>query len=87
MALKTFLTSIKSEIVGSTYNKVKSNISKLEREALESLVKMQRNCIIVIKPCDKGAGIIICDYADYVMSCEKDLASCSVDNQPHYSKI
>jgi hypothetical protein len=65
-AVKTFLNSVKSDITGSTFNKTRSNISKDETEALKTLVKLQRNCVIVIKPCDKGAGIIIVDHAKYV---------------------
>jgi hypothetical protein len=65
-AVKTFLSSVKSDITGSIYNKTRSNISKDETEALKTLVKIQRNCIIVIKPCDIGAGIIIVDHTRYV---------------------
>jgi hypothetical protein len=86
-AVKTFLNSVKSEKVGSTYNKTKANISKAEREALESLVKLQRNCVIVIKPCDKGAGIIICDYTKYVNSCKKELESKTKDGNAYYKPV
>ena len=85
--LNNFLIGVKSELTGTQLNKVRSNIHKDESEALKELIKLQKECQIVIKPCDKGAGIIICDFTDYVKSCEKDLTSCSVDNQPHYSKI
>jgi hypothetical protein len=60
---------------------VRPNIPKDETEALNLLIKLQKECQIVIKPCDKGAGIIICNYNDNVTSCEKDSASNSVDNQ------
>jgi hypothetical protein len=85
-AVKTFLNSVKSEIIGTVYNKTKPNISKAERDALASLVKLQRNCIIVIKPCDKGAGIIICDYNEYVTSCEKELTSKTKNGNRYYKK-
>jgi hypothetical protein len=85
--LNNFLIGVKSELTGTQLNKVRPNIPKDETEALNSLKKLQKECQIVIKPCDKGAGIIICNYKDYVTSCENDLASKSVDNQPHYSKI
>jgi hypothetical protein len=86
-AVKTFLGSVKSEISGSIYNKTHSNISKAEREALSTLVKLQRNCIIVIKPCDKGAGIIICDFKKYVDSSEKELNSTTIDVNKYYKEI
>ena len=86
-AVKTFLNSVKSEISGTIYNKTKPNISKAESEALAQLVKLQRNCIIVIKPCDKGAGIIICDYDKYVKSCEKELSSKTKNGDNYYTTI
>jgi hypothetical protein len=85
--LNNFLIGVKSELTGTKLNKVKPNIPENESEALKILIKKQNDYQIVIKPCDKGAGIIICNYDDYVKSCEKDLASKSVDDQPHYSKI
>jgi hypothetical protein len=45
------------------------------------LVKMQRNCIIVIKPCDKGAGIFICDNDKCVTSCKKELTTTTKDGK------
>jgi hypothetical protein len=73
--VKTFLNSVKSDITGSNYNKTRSNISKDETESLKTLFKLQRKCVIVIKPCDKGAGIIIVDHAKYETSCQKELES------------
>lgn len=87
MAVKTFLSSVKSEMVGSTYNKTRANISKEEQEALNLLVKLQRNCVIVIKPCNKGAGIIICDYTKYENSCKKELLSKTKDDKTYYKPV
>ena len=56
-------------------------------EALKDLINLQKTRQIVIKPCDKGAGIIICNYDDYVSSCKKDLKEKSPNNEPTYSKI
>ena len=50
-------------------------------------MKLQRNCIIVIKPCDKGAGIIVCDYAKYVLSCQKELESKTKNGENYYKII
>jgi hypothetical protein len=86
-AVKTFLNSVKSEVTGTIYNKTKSNISKAERDALAQLVKLQRNCVIVIKPCDKGAVIIICDYEKYITSCEKELSSTTKNGNKYYKPI
>jgi hypothetical protein len=62
-------------------------INEVLEEALSTLVKLQRNCIIVIKPCDKGAGIIICDYNKYVTSCEKELDSTTKSGEKYYKEI
>ena len=45
------LTS-KSELTGTKPNKIKPNISEEETIALTTLIKLQRESIIVIKPCD-----------------------------------
>ena len=47
----------------------------------------QRESTIVIKPCDKGAGISICNYNDYKNSCEQHLASVTETNQPKYREV
>ena len=46
-----------------------------EIEALKELIKRQKNKEIVIKPCDKGAGMIILDYPTYMKSCYEHLMS------------
>ena len=60
--LKTFLGSIKSEIMDHrNRNNVPSNLPQSEILAMKELIKLQKEKTIVIKPCDKGAGIIILD--------------------------
>jgi hypothetical protein len=68
-------------------NKSTCNIPKGEVEALATLVKLQRECQIVIKPCDKGAGILICKYSKYVEACNEHLGSETPDGQPYYEKV
>jgi hypothetical protein len=55
-------------------NKVRPNLPKTEEEALQKL-KLQKSQEIIIKPCDKGAGILICDFKDYSNSALKHLSS------------
>ena len=86
-SLNNFLIGVKSEMTGTKLNKARPNISDNETKALETLTNLQKSRQIVIKPCDKGAGIIICNYDDYVTSCEKDLSGKTPNNEPHYSKI
>ena len=74
--LKTYLGCIKSEIMDHrNRNDVKCNLPKNEIEAIKELIKLQKERIIVIKPCDKGAGIIILDFSIYMKACYEHLAS------------
>ena len=57
------MAAVNSDIMDpKNRHKVSSNISKEEKEALKELIKLQKERQIVIKPCDKGAGIIILDF-------------------------
>jgi hypothetical protein len=74
--LKTYLNSIKSEIMDHrNRNNVKCNLPQEEIQAMKELINLQKNKIIVIKPCDKGAGMIILDYPVYMRACYEHLAS------------
>ena len=74
--LKTYLNSIKSEITDHrNRNDVQCNLPKDEIEALKELINRQKNKEIVIKPCDKGAGMIILDYPAYMKACYEHLMS------------
>ena len=68
--LKIFLGAIRSEILDpKNRHKNNCNVSKEILEALLELVKMQKECKIIIKRCDKGAGIIVLDYEEYMNAC------------------
>ena len=55
-------------------NKVKSNLTYDEQQALKDCVKLQKERKnIVDKQCDKGAGVIILDYQDYIKAGEEHL--------------
>ena len=56
-------------------NKVICNLPVAEIEALKELIQLQRDRKIVIKACDKGAGIIILNFNDYPEACYKHLYS------------
>jgi hypothetical protein len=85
--LQNFLTGIKSEMMGTAPNKSRPNISVSESEALKSLINLQKTCQIVIKPCDKGAGIFICNFKDYIKHCEDHLTSTTENGQRYYKEI
>ena len=60
-------------------------------EALKELINLQKSRKITIKPCDKGAGIIILNFDDYIGSCQAHLQSSQLqpDGQlsPYYERI
>ena len=61
-------------------NKARPNLPPDEIEALSKLIDLQKERKITIKPCDKGARIIIMNTDEYIASCEEHLAS--VQEQP-----
>ena len=72
--LKTFLGAIKSEILDPrNRNNVKCNLPVKEIAALKELIRLQRERQIMIKPCDKGAGILILYFVVYMKACYEHL--------------
>ena len=55
--------------------KARPNLAPDEIEALNELIQLQKKKVITIKPCDKGAGIIILDFDAYIKSCNNHLSS------------
>ena len=55
--------------------------------ALKDLIRLQKEKTIVIKPCVKGAGIIILNFTEYMRACYSHLASLQADNQPYYTQV
>ena len=86
--LKTFLSAVTSEIQDPR-NRIteKSNLPHNEQQALKELEKLQKEKHIVIKACDKGAGIIILDYNEYVKACYKHLTSSQSEGNPYYTQV
>ena len=90
--LKTYLGSVKSEIMDHrNRNNVKCNLPQDEILAMKELIKLQKDKIIVIKPCDKGAGIIILDYLVYMRACYEHLTTEKVmnngDSKQYYLRV
>ena len=74
--LKMFLHGVKSEILDPrNRNTEKCNLPVDELQALKELIKLQKERVIIIKPCDKGAGIILLDFNEYMKSCYEQLNS------------
>ena len=71
---ETYVGAVKSELGDPKNRNVsKCNLPSDEIEALRKLVQLKKEKHIVIKPCDKGAGIIILDFKEYINACEKHL--------------
>ena len=72
--LKNMLAATKSEILDpENRNQARPNLPPGEMKALARLIELQKYQVITIKPCDKGGGIIILYFSDYISACEKHL--------------
>ena len=86
--LKSYLDSVKSEIMDPrNQNKEDCNLPVEEVQALKELIKMQRDRVIIIKPCDKDAGILILDFKSYMKSCYEHLLEKQSSTQNYYKKV
>ena len=72
-------------------NRVDSNLPEDEIKALKELIKLQREPKIVIKACDKGAGIIILNFEDFLKAFCEDLNSDQIQKdwtpKPYYTRV
>ena len=68
-------------------NKEECNLPVEEIQALKDLIKLQSNRIIIIKPCDKGAGIMILNLNSYMKSCYEHLLSKQSETHNYYKKV
>ena len=76
IGLKNYVAAIKSEIMDPNNRiKVNLNLSTEENKAISELIKLQKDKQIVVKPCDKGAGIMILNFNDYIQACSNHLNS------------
>jgi hypothetical protein len=88
--LKTFLGAVRSEIMDPrNRNAEECNIPQVEIEAVKELLKLQRERHIVVKACDKGAGIIILEFQEYLRACYEHLYSTqsSITQKPYYEQV
>ena len=81
---KIFLAAIRSEIMDPrNRNEEKCNLPKEEILALKELIRLQKERIIVIKAADKGAGIVILNFQDYIKACYEHLMSSVPSESEH----
>lgn len=53
-------------------NRIKHNLSKRERDALNSLTKNEQ---IIIKPADKGGAVVVMDKSSYIIEAQRQLGN------------
>ena len=70
-----------------TRNKIHCNITDEEKTALKTLIKLQKERQIVVKPCDKGAGIILLDFEENVSACIKHLEAKTDTGENYYREV
>ena len=51
------------------------------------LIQLQKERKIKIKLCDKGAGIIILDFQEYMRACMKHLETKTSTGEPYYKEV
>ena len=86
IGLKTMLSSIRSEIMDPrNRNQETPNLPPGEIAALKELIRLQRDRIITIKAADKGAGIVILNFKDYMKACYNHLLS-NISNETNKDK-
>jgi len=79
---------VKSELLDPrNRNKAKCNIPENELKAIQDLTKLQKERKIMIKVCDKGAGIIILDFEAYMKACHEHLESETPDGEKYYTQV
>ena len=86
--LKMFLNAIKSDLCDPrNRNKEECNLPQDELNALKELISLQKEKHIVVKACDKGAGILILNYNDYLKACYQHLSSKTADKKNYYRQV
>ena len=72
-------------------NNVQCNISKEFIEALLQLTKLQKDRVIVIKQCDKDAGLGILNFDEYMNAAEDRRTETMEDEEgnakPYYREV
>ena len=63
------------------------NLPQDDLNALQDLINLQKERKVVLKACNKRAGIIIINLNDYVKACNTHLLSETIDGQTYYSEV
>ena len=71
--INEFISSVRSDLIGSAEKTRYSNLTKEEWEALDWLNSLQKEGKIVIQPADKNGGICVLDRKDYIEEATRQL--------------
>ena len=86
--LRTFLNSVKSEVCDPrNRNAADCNLPINELMTLKDLIQLQKDRVIVVRACDKGAGIMLLDFEDYLRACYNHLTAETTTVKPYYSPV
>jgi len=69
-SLDAYIEAVKRDVMSGLKDTIESNVSAEESKAMKTLLDDNN---IVIRPADKGSGIVVVDTADYVMNMEKEM--------------
>ena len=90
--LKVYLEAAKWELIDNKKRiKTECNLPSEEVKAIKELIQLQKDRVITIKPCNKGAGIFILDFQEYLRACTDHLNSkqfqTNGESVPYYEKV
>ena len=77
-----YLNELSSTLLRCKAEKHSKNHFNLTNEEKKALVELKSNKSIVIKPADKGSGVVIMNTEDYISEADRQLT-----NQAHYRKL
>ena len=70
--LDLYIEMVKEDILTGIQNSKEANLTQSEQKALKQLMN---NDSIIIRPADKGSGIVVMDTQEYIKKVEDDLQS------------
>ena len=86
--LKEYIGAVKSDLLNPyNRNKVVNNLTEDETDAINHINKLQKERQITVKKCDKGAGIIVLDFEEYMKASREHLNSETPAGEKCYEKV
>ena len=82
--MDNYLMTVEQTLMNMKKQKVRSNLTSAEREAIQSLRSNDR---IVIFPADKGGAVVIQNRTNYTEMAKEHLTSTTTDGEPVYQQL